>query len=135
LVTLAGPVSNLLLTGIALAILIGISLAVPGGRALVLSTFQGGILQNVASGLQAVVLLSALAIEINISLFFFNLLPIPPLDGSRLLRNLLPYNAMQAYDRIPYWVSWLLMIFLGGTILRMLIGPAMAVVYVVLTHL
>lgn len=134
MVTLAGPVSNLLLAVIALALLLVAEIAVPGGKDIVLSTFQGGILQGVASGLQATVLLSVLAIEINISLFFFNLLPIPPLDGNALLRNILPYNAMQAYDRIPYWVSWLLMILVGGTILRMLIGPAMAVVYVVLTR-
>jgi len=134
LVTLAGPVSNMILAGIALVLLLGIEIALPGGRDLVLSTFEGGILQGVGSGLQATVLLSVLAIEINVSLFFFNLLPIPPLDGSRLLRNLLPYNAMQAYDRIPFWVSWLLMILVGGTILRMLIGPVMAVVYFVLTR-
>ena len=134
LVTLAGPVSNLLLAGIALIFLLAIEIGMNGGRDLVLSTFQGGILQGVGSGLQAAVLLAVLAIEINISLFFFNLLPIPPLDGSSLVRNLLPYNAMQFYDRIPYWVSWLLMILVGGTILRMLIGPAMAVVYVVLTR-
>jgi Zn-dependent protease len=134
LVTLAGPMSNLLLAGIALIFLVAIEIGMNGGRDLVLSTFQGGILQGVGSGLQAAVLLAVLAIEINISLFFFNLLPIPPLDGSSLVRNLLPYNAMQFYDRIPYWVSWLLMILVGGTILRMLIGPAMAVVYVVLTR-
>ena len=134
MVTLAGPFSNLLLGGVALAMLLVIEVAVPGGRELVLSTFEGGILQGVASGLQATVLLAVLAIEINVSLFFFNLLPIPPLDGSTLLRNLLPYNAMQFYDRIPYWVSWILMILIGGTILRMLIGPVMAVVYVVLAR-
>ena len=134
MVTLAGPVSNMILAGVALALLLGIEIALPGGRDLVLSTFEGGILQGVGSGLQATVLLSVLAIEINVSLFFFNLLPIPPLDGSRLLRNLLPYNAMQAYDRIPFWVSWLLMILVGGTILRMLIGPVMAIVYFVLTR-
>ena len=134
LVTLAGPVSNMILGGIALALLIGIEIALPGGRQLVLSTFEGGILQGVGSGLQATVLLAVLAIEINVSLFFFNLLPIPPLDGSRLLRNLLPYNAMQAYDRIPYWLSWVLMILVGGTILRMLIGPVMAIVYFVLAR-
>jgi len=51
-----------------------------------------------------------------------------------LLRNLLPYNAVQTYDRIPLWVSWLLMILVGGFILRLLIGPSMAVVYFVLTR-
>ena len=67
--------------------------------------------------MQPVALLCSLAILINLSLFFFNLLPIPPLDGSHLLRNMLPYNAVQAYDRIPIWVSYLLMIFVGGFIL------------------
>jgi Zn-dependent protease len=134
LVTLAGPVSNLLLALLALLMLIGISVAAPSGRDIVLSTFQGGLMQGVGSGLQAAVLLGVLAIEINISLFFFNLLPIPPLDGSHLVRNVLPYNAVQTYDRIPFWVSWLLMILVGGTILRLLIGPAMAVVFFVLTH-
>ncbi len=134
LVTLAGPVSNLLLTFLALGLLVAIAVAVPNGRVIVLSTFEGGLMQGVGSGLQAVVLLAVLAIEINISLFFFNLLPIPPLDGSHLLRNALPYNAVQAYDRIPYWVSWILMILVGGYILRMLIGPAMAMVYFVLTR-
>lgn len=134
LVTLAGPGANLMLALVALAMLIGIAIAAPSGRDIVLSTFQGGLLQGVGSGLQAMVLLGVLAIEINISLLFFNLLPIPPLDGSHLLRNLLPYNAVQTYDRIPMWVSWLLMILVGGFILRLLIGPSMAVVYFVLTH-
>ena len=45
--------------------------------------------------LSAFVLLCQLAILVNLSLFFFNLLPIPPLDGSRIVRNMLPYNAVQ----------------------------------------
>ncbi len=80
------------------------------------------------------VLLCTLAILINLSLFFFNLLPIPPLDGSHMLRNMLPYNAVQVYDRIGGWVSYLLMIFVGGFILRLLLGPALALVYYTLTH-
>jgi Zn-dependent protease len=134
LVTLAGPVSNLLLVVLALAFLVVISLAIPGGHEIVLSTFTGGLLQGVGSGLQALVLLGVLAIEINLSLLFFNLLPIPPLDGSHLLRNALPYNAVQAYDRIGGWVSWILMILVGGFILRLLLGPSMAIVYFVLVR-
>ncbi len=85
--------------------------------------------------MQPVALLCSLAILINLSLFFFNLLPIPPLDGSRLLRNMLPYNAVQAYDRIPIWVSYLLMIFVGGFIMVLLLRPALELVYFALIHI
>jgi Zn-dependent protease len=129
LTTLAGPASNLLIALIALIVLTVISIAVPGGHALVLVTFTQGIVPGELDALPAFVLLAILAIEINLSLFFFNLLPIPPLDGSRLIRNMLPYNAVQVYDRIPIWVSYLFMIFVGGFILRMLLGPALELVY------
>ena len=36
---------------------------------------------------------------------------------------------MQVYDRIPIWVSYLFMMLIGGTVLRLLIGPALGVVY------
>lgn len=132
LTTLAGPASNLLITIAAFLALAVISIAVPGGHALVMATFDGGIAMGVPSALPAFVLLAILAIEINLSLFFFNLLPIPPLDGSRLVRNLLPYNAVQVYDRIPIWVSYLFMIFIGGTLIRLFLGPAIGVLYVLL---
>jgi Zn-dependent protease len=129
LVTLAGPASNLLLVLVAFLVLAVVSLAVPDGRLLVLATFAGGLGLGAPSGLQAVVLLCTLAILINLSLFFFNLLPIPPLDGSHILRNMLPYNAVQVYDRIPIWVSYMVMIFLGGAVLSMLLHPAMRLIY------
>jgi Zn-dependent protease len=132
LTTLAGPASNLLIAVLALIVLTVISIAVPGGHQLVLSSFTGGIAVGLPTALPAFVLLAILAIEINLSLFFFNLLPIPPLDGSRLIRNMLPYNAVQVYDRIPIWVSYLFMIFVGGFILRMLLGPALTLVYMAL---
>jgi hypothetical protein len=56
------------------------------------------------------------------------------LDGSRLMRNMLPYNAVQAYDRIPIWVSYLLMIFVGGTIIRAFVVPAIGMVAWALVH-
>lgn len=135
LTTLAGPVSNLLIVLIAFLILAVISIASPTGHQLVLYVFQGSLFQEVPSALQAVVLLCTLAILINLSLFFFNLLPIPPLDGSHLVRNMLPYNAVQVYDRIPIWVSYLLMMVVGGTLIRLFLSPAMAVVFWALLHL
>jgi Zn-dependent protease len=135
LVTLAGPASNLVLVLLAFVTLALVSIAVPGGRELVRSILLGGLAINTPSGLQATVILAFLAIEVNLSLFFFNQLPIPPLDGSHLLRNTLPYNAVQQYDRIPIWVSYLFMIFVGGYILHLLIGPAEAILFYALVHI
>ncbi|MDR3752510.1 MAG: site-2 protease family protein [Terracidiphilus sp.] len=126
LVTLAGPFSNLLLVGIAFAILAVVCIAVPGGRTLVRANL-GGVLAF-EGGLQPLVLLALLAIEVNLCLFFFNLLPIPPLDGSRVVRNMLPYRAVQVYDRIGGWIGIILMIVVGGFLLRLLFVPALALV-------
>lgn len=139
LTTLAGPVSNLLLVLAAFLVLAVISVAAPSGRALVLYTFNclftGRLTQIAPSGLEAVVLIGTLAILINLSLFFFNLLPIPPLDGSRVARNMLPYSAVQVYDRIPIWVSYLFMIFVGWGILSALLWPVLSLVYYAMAHI
>src|SRR5581483_675861 len=140
MVTLAGPVSNLALAGVALLLLLVLCHAVPGngavpsGRETVLAGLGMELLEGVNPSLQAAVLLGVAAIQVNLSLFVFNLFPIPPLDGNTLLRNMLPYNAMQAYDRIPYWVSWLLMIVIGGTVMRIVLAPMFGVVYLVLAR-
>lgn len=133
LVTLAGPAANMLLAILATVVLLVVIHAVTDGRQVVRLTASGMLMPGVNSSVQAVVLLGIAAVEINLALFFFNLLPIPPLDGSALLRNVLPYNAVQSYDRIPMWVSWMLMIFVGGYIMRLLLSPAFALVGLVLS--
>jgi len=123
LITVAGPASNLFLALVAFLGLIIAALAVPGGRGLLRGTLAGGLMINGPSELQALVVLALITIEINITLLFFNLLPIPPLDGSHLVRNMLPYNAVQKYDRIGGWMSWVLMIVLGGVVLGIVVNP------------
>jgi Zn-dependent protease len=135
LTTLAGPVSNLILVLLALAGLTVMAMTMPDGGAMVRLSFAVALGIAEAAGAQPIALLFSLAILINLSLFFFNLLPIPPLDGSRVVRNLLPYNAALQYDRIGGWVSYLLMIFVGGYVLRLLLTPALILVFSFLLHL
>lgn len=134
LTTLAGPVSNLILVIVAFVILAVMAAVLPQGRRIVLTSFAVALGAPSTILPQPVALLCSLAILVNLSLLFFNLLPIPPLDGSHVLRNALPYRAVQAYDRIPIWISYLLMIFVGGYVLMALLQPCLSLVYYGLVH-
>ena len=117
LTTLAGPASNLLITLVAFA----------GLAALIVTQNHMPNLQEPGSNLEALSVLCWLAIQVNLALFFFNLLPFPPLDGSRILRHFLPYNWLSAYDNLGLF-SMLLMIFVGGPIVRFFMIPVLGLV-------
>ena len=58
------------------------------------------------------VAMSLFSIIINTLLFAFNLLPIPPLDGGRILTSLLPYRSALALSRMePYGMFIILGLF------------------------
>ncbi|MGC9158202.1 MAG: site-2 protease family protein [Terracidiphilus sp.] len=134
LVTLAGPASNLLLVIVAFLMLAVLTVVLPNGHSVVMSSFFASLHAIPGFTPQPVVVLCTLAILINLSLCVFNLLPIPPLDGSHLLRNLLPYGAVRAYDRIPIWVSYALMILVGGAVIMAFVSPAIHLVIWGLVH-
>jgi Zn-dependent protease len=48
------------------------------------------------------------SVRLNAMLAVFNLLPIPPLDGSWILAGLLPPNAAAAYGRLQPYGMWIL---------------------------
>jgi Zn-dependent protease len=87
-VSLAGPASNLVLAGLFTLLMVpAILLAGEGG-------VSGRLLQ------ESVWVAGAFyGIMINLILAIFNLIPVPPLDGSHVARHLLPVGLREPYDR------------------------------------
>jgi Zn-dependent protease len=64
-------------------------------------------------------------VEINISLAFFNLIPIPPLDGSGILAGLLPPRAAIKFEQLRPYSFFLLLILITTRILDLIFVPAL----------
>ena len=100
----AGPIANFLLAG---------------GAALLLK-IAGPVLPAVAGGL-----LRYLAL-INLMLGVFNLLPVPPLDGSRVLVGLLPMRWAAGVLSLERWGIVLVMLLLYSGVIDRAIWPVIA---------
>lgn len=108
-VAFAGPLANLLMA-LGWAICAKLALLFSGGDA--------------SSGIAlALVYMGEIGILVNVSLFVLNLLPLPPLDGGRILTYLLPKRWAWRFSQIePYGFIILLLLLASGILLRM-IGP------------
>lgn len=94
LVALAGPVSNLVMAAIATVVVAGL---VRTGEPLF-------------GDPRSFALLGFKFALLNTGLFFFNLIPVPPLDGSKVLFHLLPRDLALKYESISGQLSWVLLL-------------------------
>ena len=112
-VALAGPASNLVqawLWGMLFYVLQGAGITEP----FFLKMCQGGIL-------------------VNVVMFAFNLFPLPPLDGGRILVGLLPYRQAEMVSRLEPWGFFIVMgLVLIGVVSSLWLQPVMGITFALL---
>lgn len=99
---------------------------------LAIAFFAGMVLRSGMLGEAGMALF--LVVVVNVMLFLFNLIPIPPLDGSKVLEALLPRHLRHGYDRWRHQMEHnpflgmgllvLLIILLGGSFGKLIYGAA-----------
>lgn len=102
----AGPASNLVLAVVCGGVYVGLMRTVPG----------------FVLGNPAVDLLLRYGMLINVALAVFNMLPVPPLDGSRVAEGLMPYRWRKAWDSYSRYGAFLLL----GIILLPMFVPGLS---------
>jgi Zn-dependent protease len=109
-VALAGPGSNFfqaLVWGALLYIFKGIGVVEP----FLIEMAQGGVL-------------------VNVVMCVFNLFPLPPLDGGRILVGLLPYRQAMLVSRVEPWGFFIVMaLVLAGVVSNLWMRPLMGLTY------
>lgn len=111
LTSIAGPISNFLVVIFALLVLgiIGViaRATAPHGPDSILTPIS---------------LMFYYLAMINVLLGVFNLIPLPPLDGSHVLRHALSGSALRAYDAVGT-MGLFVLVFFGDRLLWLLLGP------------
>ena len=66
-----------------------------------------------------------IGVFINYGLGFFNLIPLPPLDGSKVVESFLSYSALQKYEKLGRFSFIILLAFMFTGAISILNGPIM----------
>ncbi len=118
--SLAGPVANLIVA-FAVGLIYGLFFYI-------FFRFSNGVIDAGSLGFRVFDLVSQIfknAIYINIFLAVFNFIPIPPLDGSKILASFLPESAMYRFLSIGRFgfIFIFIFLFLGGRIFWTVLSP------------
>ena len=107
-------------------IVVNLGLALIATLLLVLTIRAEDLLPALSPSLQVVERMLTLGILMNLVLAFFNLIPIPPLDGSHVLYHLLPPKLGMRYRELSRYGMLILLVLLmvGRPIFSLLMAPA-----------
>jgi Zn-dependent protease len=116
MVSIAGILANLLIAIIAFTIL----------KVLIVTNSVGAIPEGIR---EPVILFLDFLLTMNISLAVFNLLPFPPLDGSKILDTFLPESLKPGLAALEQYGFLLLMILMYMGFFSAIINPVLRLVY------
>lgn len=118
LVAAAGPGANLVMAVLWIMLLVMFANLIPD--------------DNVARGFMT---MSQHGVEINLVLLVFNLLPIPPLDGGRVLSGLLPLSLSRYFDQIEPYGLFIVLGLLYFGVLNQIVMPLVSMLAQILGHI
>lgn len=120
IVSLAGPLANFILAFILMIIFYLIAVFMP----------KAGILASMAgiNVMSIIVTMVYYGIVVNIGLGVFNLIPIPPLDGSKIFLKVLPYKTQMWIDEHMQMIQIIFLLLFITNILSYITAPIIQII-------